>query len=148
MLVFKAENRQMNQCSGTAVLLLGRQQANQHLSNLGAGVGDGLCNAASAMESITSVEHGLAVLGLQGHLALEDVINGLQRIGAVIAAAAGDEVGDALDHLAAVDVSGIMQTGGDALVVAGSNISINSAALNALGSLNLVLCHDNDFLSK
>ena len=70
----------MNQCNGeTAVLLLGRQQANQHLSNLGAGVGDGLRNATSAVEGIASMEHGLAVLGLQGHLTSEDVVDDVRR---------------------------------------------------------------------
>ena len=129
-------------------LSLGRQEANQHLGDGGAGVGDGLGAAAAAVEGVTSVENGLAVLGLQGHFALEDVVDGFQGVSAVVASAAGNKVGDTLDHLAAVNVSGIVQTGGDALVVAGSSVGVDGGALYALGSLDLVLCHNKNFLSK
>ena len=143
----------MNQKGNTAVLLLGRQQANQHLSNLGAGVGDGLSNAASAVEGITSMEHGLAVLGLQGHLAGEDVVDGLQGICTVIASAAGYEIGDTHDHLAALDVVGaaainVKQTGRNTLVVTGSSVGVDGTALYALGSLNSVLSHSKELPFK
>lgn len=143
----------MNQKGNTAVLLLGRQQANQHLSNLGAGVSDGLSNAASAVEGITSMEHGLAVLGLQGHLAGEDVVDGLQGICTVIASAAGYEIGDTHDHLAALDVVGaaainVKQTGRNTLVVTGSSVGVDGAALYALGSLNSVLSHSKELPFK
>ena len=55
--------------------------------------------------------------------------------------AAGNEVSDALNHLAAVHVGGIMQTGGDTLVVAGSGIGVDGRAFHALGALDLVLSH-------
>lgn len=125
---------------GTAggCLLLGRLEDHQHLADLGAGVPHGLVHAAYAVETVARVEDGLAVLGLEGHLAGEDVVDGFHGVGGELGASAGHEVGDAHDDLAALDVVGagavdVVQTGGDALIVAGGGISVNGAALHTLG---------------
>ena len=128
------------------------QQADQHVGDGVAGVGHALGATAAALEAVAGVEDGLLGLGLQGHLALQDVIDGLQGVGAVVAAAARLEVGDAHDHLGAVNAvgaaGGVKQTGGSAVVVTGSGVGVNAAALGTLGALNQILCHKNDFLSK
>lgn len=131
----------------TYQLLLGGQQANQHLADGGAGIGDGLFYAANTMESIAGVENGLNVSSLQGHFALENVVDGFQGVCAIVAAAAGNEIGNAGDHLAAFDfvgavAIGVEQTGAYTFVVAGSGVGVDSAAFNALGSLDQILCHE------
>ena len=130
-------------------LLLRRQQANQHLADFGTGVGDRLLNAAGTVECVTGMEYSLAIGGLQGHFTGEDVVNGLQGVGTVIASAAGYEIGDTHDHLAAFDVVGaaavyVKQTGGDTLIVAGGGVGIDRAALYALSSLDSVLSHNQE----
>jgi hypothetical protein len=99
------------------------------------------------------MENGLTVSSLQGHLTSQDVVDGLQGICTVIASAAGHEIGDTHDHLAAFDVVStaavnVEQTGGNALVVAGSGIGVDGAALYALGSLNSVLSHNKELPFK
>ena len=125
---------------------LGREQDHQHLGDLGAGVADGLLAAADAVEGVAGFQNGLAVLGIEGHLSGEDVVDGLHGVGGKLGAAAGHKIGDAHDDLRAFDIVGaaallVEQTGGDALVVAGRLVSVNGAALSAAGSLNSVVGH-------
>ena len=105
------------------LFLSGSGQANQHLAGLGAVVVDALVGERSAVERVAGLQDGLLGVGLQGHLAGHDVVDGLQGIVAELAAAAGQEVAQAHDDLSVIDVGRIVQTGGQHIVVAGSGIS-------------------------
>ena len=107
-------------CSGVGV-----GQANEHLASLGAVVLDALVGSGAAVESIAGVENGLAVISGEGHFAADDVVNGLHRVVAELAAAAGEKMGQANNKLAVIDVFGIMETSGEHVVVTGSFISIS-----------------------
>lgn len=100
-------------------------QANEHLAALGTVVVDALVGAGAAVEGITGVENGLAVVSGKGHLTADYVINRLQGVVAKLAAAAGEEMGQADDQLAVIDVIRIVETGGEHVVVAGGLISIS-----------------------
>ncbi len=121
---------------------LGFDHYGDHLSAVNAGVLAGAASAGAEVEAVAGVENIiLAVVQRNGHLALLYVVDHLEVSGSHVCAAAGEEVGKAHNDGAVVNVSGVVQTGGLALVMAGSLV------LDGLVLHSDFVAHRNQFLS-
>ena len=106
-------------------LCLGLDHDGHHLSGLNTGVQAAALGALAEVNRVASLED---ILGLDvgivkegdGHFAGDDVVNHFEVCGSNISAAAGEEMRKAVNDGAAVNLCGVVQTGGANVEMAGS----------------------------
>ena len=118
-------------------LILGWQKYNQHLGGNNAGVLDFTLRIGTEMDRVALFQNILFTVCVDGHLALDYVVNRLQRIGTLVNAAAGQEMGQPANQLPLVYVLWVVQSCCPAVVVTGCRIGVCFICLCYL------IAHDN-----